>query len=143
MPNPAKPVERKRKLGNPGVRPLPEQVIVAEQVTKSPDPLRPLGKMGRESWDRIWTAGAHWVSGNTDIQIVQMLCECEDERSLLRHKVLTEHDWHDRVGLRNLEGLILSMYSMLGFSPVDRGKKGVGEVRTSSVLDELKARRAK
>jgi len=143
MPNPAKPVERKRKLGNPGVRPLPEQVIVAEQVTKSPDPLRPLGKMGRESWDRIWTAGAHWVSGNTDIQIVQMLCECEDERSLLRHKVLTEHDWHDRVGLRNLEGLILSLYSMLGFSPVDRGKMGVGEVRPSSVLDELKARRAK
>ena len=143
MPNPAKPVERKRKLGNPGVRPLPEQVIVAEQVTSLPDPLRPLGKMGRESWDRIWTAGAHWVSGNTDIQIVQMLCECEDERSLLRHKVLTEHDWHDRVGLRNLEGLILSMYSMLGFSPVDRGKMGVGEVRASSVLDELKARRAK
>ncbi len=141
MPNPAKPVERKRKLGNPGIRPLPKQVIVAEQMTSSPDPLRPLGKMGRESWDRIWTAGAHWVSGNTDIQIVQMLCECEDERSLLRHKVLTEHDWHDRVGLRNLEGLILSMYSMLGFSPVDRSKMGVGEVRPGSVLDELRLKR--
>jgi hypothetical protein len=56
---------------------------------------------------------------------------------------MSAHDWHDRVGLRNLEGLILSMYSMLGFSPVDRGKMGVGEVRASSVLDELKARRAK
>ena len=143
MPNPAKPVERKRKLGNPGVRPLPKQVIVAEQVTSSLEPLRPLGRMGREAWDRIWDAGAYWVSGSTDVQIVQMLCECEDERSVLRHKVLSENDWHDRVGLRNLEGLILSMYSMLGFSPVDRGKMGVGEVRAASVLDELKARRAK
>jgi hypothetical protein len=77
------------------------------------------------------------------VQIVQMLCECEDERSALRDRVMSAHDWHDRVGLRNLEGLILSMYSMLGFSPVDRGKMGVGEVRASSVLDELKARRAK
>ena len=141
MPNPAKPVERKRKLGNPGVRPLPKQVIVAEQVMSAPDPLRPLGRMGKEAWDRVWMAGAHWVSGKTDIQIVQMLCECEDERSVLRHKVLTEHDWHDRVGLRNLESLILSMYSMLGFNPVDRGKLGVGEVRPSSVLDELRLKR--
>jgi hypothetical protein len=35
MPNPTKPVERKRKLGNPGVRPLPKQVIVAEQIKTS------------------------------------------------------------------------------------------------------------
>ncbi len=117
--------------------------MVAEQVVGVPEPLRPLGVEGLAAWVRVWTAGAYWVSGSTDVQIVQMLCECEDERSVLRERVMVEHDWHDRVGLRNLEGLILSMYSMLGFSPVDRGKMGVGEVRASSVLDELKARRAK
>lgn len=141
MPNPAKPIERRRKLGNPGVRALPAQVIIVEQVTSPPEPLRPLGKMGRDSWDRLWTSGASWVSGSTDIQIVQLLCECEDERAQLRHRVLTEQDWHDRNGLRKLEEFIVSMYSMLGFSPVDRGKMGVGEVRPSSVLDELRARR--
>ena len=143
MPRTAVPVERKRKLGNPGKQSLPEQIIVAEQVVGVPEPLRELGAEGLAAWVRIWTAGAYWVSGSTDVQIVQMLCECEDERSALRDRVMSSHDWHDRVGLRNLEGLILSMYSMLGFSPVDRGKMGVGEVRAASVLDELKARRAK
>ena len=33
------------------------------------------------------------------------------------------------------------MYSMLGFSPVDRSKMGLGEVRPSSVLDELRLKR--
>ena len=143
MPRAAVPVERKRKLGNPGKQALPKQIIVAEQVEGVPEPLRVLGSEGQAAWVRIWTAGAYWVSGSTDVQIVQMLCECEDERSALRDRVMSAHDWHDRVGLRNLEGLILSMYSMLGFSPVDRGKMGVGEVRAASVLDELKARRAK
>jgi hypothetical protein len=141
MPNPAKPIERKRKLGNPGNQKLPPVVVIAEPVTEIPTPLRQLGRFGLEAWESIWTAGAHWIHGSTDIRIVQILCEAEDERAQLRHRVLTDQDWHDRNGLRSLEEFIIRIYSMLGFSPVDRGKMGVGEVRTLNVLDELRAMR--
>ena len=141
MPRTAKPVERKRRTGNPGKRALPAPIIVTTQVPTEPDPIRKLGPAGVDTWKRVWGAGAYWVSGETDIQIVQMLCECEDERYLLRVRLWEQNDWHDRNALRSLENFMMSIYSLLGFSPVDRGKLGVGEVRSQSVVDELKARR--
>jgi hypothetical protein len=141
MPRVAVPVERKRKLGNPSKEKLPKQVFVAEQVSGIPEPLAELGPAGRATWDRLWTSGATWISGRTDLDWVQLLCECVDERAVLRKQVFDGSDWRDRVGLRNLEAEIRVMYSMLGFSPVDRAKMGVGEVRPGSVLDELRLKR--
>ena len=142
MPRNRVPVERKRKLGNPShANPLPTVKYVAEQVSGIPNPLAELGPAGRATWDRLWTSGATWISGNTDIEWAQLLCECVDERAELRRQVFAEREWRDRVGLRNLEHDIRAMYSLMGFNPVDRGKMGVGEVRPSSVLDELRARR--
>lgn len=144
MPNPAKPVERKRRLGNPGKEKLPEPAVIVDAVTSIPEPLRPFyGQVGRDAWIRIWESGSHWISGATDIQIVQMLCECEEERVNLRSVALLKEpaDWRDRVALRSLETFILSLYSILGFTPADRAKLGLGEVRPASIIDELKARR--
>lgn len=142
MPNPAKPVERKRKLGNAGRRPLPDPVFIVEQVSGVPVPLFPLGEHGLRAWESIWVAAASWLSSGSDAAWVQRLCELEDERAALRARVLEVNDWRDRVGLRALETSINHMYSLMGFNPSDRGKMGVGEVRSSSVLDELRARRA-
>ena len=141
MPRPVKPIERKRRTGNPGKRTLPGTVAVVVKLSSTPEPLRFLHTAGRDSWDRIWESGSHWISGTTDIQIVQMLCECEDERSHLRGLVWGGNDWRDRVALRSLDTFILSLYSLLGFTPADRSKLGLAEVRSQSVVDELKARR--
>lgn len=141
MPNPAKPTERKRKLGNPGMRKLPETKYVSQEVSVLPEPLRPLGREGKKTWDNIWASASSWISSSTDIQIVQMLCECEDERQTVRVLVYENKDWRDRVALRSLDGFILSVYTLLGFTPADRAKLGLGEVRPASVIDELKARR--
>ena len=97
------PVERKRKLGNPShAKPLPPVKYVAEQVSGIPNPLAELGPAGRATWDRLWTSGATWISGNTDIEWAQLLCECVDERAELRKQVFAEREWRDRVGLRDL-----------------------------------------
>ena len=143
MPQVSKPAERKSRLGNPGKEKLPPIIVALPQVEGIPEPLRTLGAEGRRTWDRVWTAGAYWVAGQTDIEIVQMLAECVDERMILRAKVFTGSDWRDRVALRNLEEFTLRLYSILGFSPTDRSKLGVGQVRAASVLDELRARREK
>src|SRR4249920_162614 len=109
MPNPPKPVERKRARGNPGKRPLPAkgQLVALPSVGQDvPDPPRPLGPEGRKMWERVWQSGRQWVSGGSDLDLVLLLCESMDERVALRVTVLRGSDWRDRVALRALDGQI-------------------------------------
>ncbi len=145
MPNPAKPVERKRRTGNPGRRHLPNlaRVIALPMADGPVEPLRPLGVEGRRTWDRIWSSGGSWISTTTDIELVQLCCEAMDERTALRVAVFRGADWRERVALRHLEQSILSMFSSLGFTPVDRTRMGVAEVQAVSKLEAIQARAAK
>lgn len=142
MPNPPKPVERKRRTGNPGKRALPKPGTVHRLPTNPtiPEPLRPLGQEGRRMWERIWESGGTWVSAKTDIELVQMLCEALDERIALRVQVLRGAEWRERVALRHLERSIQTMLSQLGFTPTDRTRIGAGEMAPTSKLEELKSR---
>jgi hypothetical protein len=134
---PAKPIEQKRLIGNPGRRPLPTDALELRGIIEIPEPSRPLLKYGREAWDRVWQTGAHWVSPNTDIELLLMTCEMIDERWNLRVKVLQTDDWRLRRGLREIERQIVSNFSLLGFSPSDRARLGVAEVKVRSKLQEL------
>lgn len=144
MPNPPKPIEAKRRTGNPGKRRLPSiaSVTALPAAEGIPEPLRPLGVEGRRMWDRIWTSASTWIAPGTDIELVQMACEAMDERTLLRVNVLRGSDWRDRVALRSLESDLRSMLSALGLTPVDRTRMGVAEVKRESKLDALRARQA-
>ena len=144
MPNPPKPNEVKRRLGNPGKRPLPDakKVTALKMAQGEPEPLRPLGEEGRALWSRVWSSGASWIAATTDIEVVQILCESMDERQQLREVVMAGGaDWRDRVALRNLEAEIKSLLSILAFNPTDRTRLGLGEVRQESKLEALRARR--
>jgi len=145
MPNPPKPNELKRKIGNPGKRPLPElkNVVALPMATEPPTPPRPLGPEGLKLWNRIWDEGKSWISPASDLEVVILLCESMDERTQLRLQVLKGSDWRDRVALRSLESQIVSMLSAIGFDPVSRTKLGVAEVQKQSALDQLIARRQK
>jgi hypothetical protein len=139
---PSKPTEVKRKLGNPGKRPLPDttQVQLLEPISRIPEPARPLLKYGREFWDKVWGSGLTWISPNTDSEILLMTCELVDERWNLRVKVMQNHDWRERKALRELDSRIISNLSLLGFTPADRSRLGVAEVKAISKMDALKRR---
>ena len=140
---PAKPIEQKRLLGNPGKRALPDEdsVILLERAEEIPEPTRPLLKYGQELWDRIWGMGATWVSDKTDIELLMMTCEMIDERWNLRVKVMQNDDPRMRRGLRELDRQIVSNLSLLGFTPSDRARLGVAEIKAKSKLEELMERR--
>lgn len=145
MPNPPKPNEIKRRLGNPGQRPLPAiaSVVALAPVVGMPATLRPLMDQGQALWERIWGEGAIWLSAHTDIELVQLLAETVDERQALRLYVMSgDAEWRDRVALRSIDDQIKSMLSALGFTPVDRTRMGVAEVRGLSKLEALQARAA-
>lgn len=139
---PTKPVEVKRKLGNPGRRPLPDSEMVQylEPISSIPEPARPLLKYGREFWDKVWASGLSWISPNTDSELLLMTCELVDERWNLRVKVMQNNDWRERRALREIDSRIISNLSLLGFTPADRSRLGVAEVKAISKMEALKRR---
>lgn len=140
---PPKPTEQKRMLGNPGKRALPDEneIQLLPQATGIPEPERPLAKPGRALWDKVWDAGIQWISPTTDAELLLMTCEMVDERWNLRAQVLKESDPAQRRGLNTLTKQIVENLSLLGFTPSDRTRLGVAEVKAQSKLEELMARR--
>ena len=140
---PPKPLEQKRRLGNPGKRALPETTVALVRSSEAPEPLRPLATFGLQFWNRLWDSGAIWISAHSDIELVQIICEQIDERQGLRMRVLRENDWRERNGLRQLDAQIISGLSMLGFTPTDRTRLGLAEVKFENKLDDYRKRKAK
>tara|TARA_S200002703_G_scaffold156413_1_gene162009 strand:+ start:194 stop:658 length:465 start_codon:yes stop_codon:yes gene_type:complete len=142
---PAKPIEQKRLLGNPGKRALPDEssIVLMQQIDSVPEPPRPLLKYGNDLWERIWGMGATWISDKTDIELLLMTCEMVDERWNLRARVMQDmEDSKARRGLRELDRQIVSNLSLLGFTPSDRSRLGVAEVKAKTRLEELLERKA-
>jgi len=132
----------KRKLGNPGGRKLPNQseIQMFEPVSSLPEPARPLLKYGREFWDKVWLNGLQWISVNTDSELLLMTCELVDERWNLRVRVMQSNDWRERRALRELDDRIIRNLSLMGFTPADRSRLGVAEVKAISKMEALKRR---
>jgi hypothetical protein len=141
---PTKPAEIKRLTGNPGKRALPEQsaIMLIPQASQTPEPARPLLKYGLELWNRVWESGINWISPNTDLELLLMTCEMIDERWNLRVRVMTDNNPKDRRGLREIDKQIVSNLGLLGFTPSDRSRLGVAEVKKMSKLEELMAKKA-
>ena len=141
MPNPPKPIEQKRLIGNPGRRPLPKDAVELAQFEMSPTPLRPLGVTGQAFWDEAWNRGQLWL-GRTDAWLVQLTAEMFDEREELRvvmaEKLLAGNDvWRERRQLRDLERSIVSNLSLMAWTPVDRSRYGLAEVKAKSKLADF------
>jgi hypothetical protein len=143
MPNPARPVEMKRKLGNPGKRAMPREGELMTIEGGFREPLRPLGEAGRQLWDEIYQVGGMWISPRSDTQLLQMVCELLDRREILREEFLADPTERKvNMSLLETEKLIQSSLSLLGFTPSDRSRLGLAEVKAKSKLEELMERRA-
>jgi len=139
MVMPPKPTEQKRLLGNPGKRAIAPlgKVAVLPAAIGTPEPPRPLGAAGSELWERIWDRAIHWISPTTDIELALMTCESVDERAALRFRVLAMNDPEERRLLRSLDAQIIQSLSLLGFTPTDRTRLGVAEVRAQSAIESI------
>lgn len=154
MPGPPPlPVERKRARGNPGKRKLPDPTVpVLVSAASLPKPPDSLLDAGQAVWDRLWTAGQGWLSPTTDLDIMTRLCEAHDLREAMLSELNTQgfcvegstgqirvHPLLDKV--MALEALMTKYEGLCGFTPADRSRLGLAEVKRASKLDELRARR--
>jgi hypothetical protein len=171
MPNPPKPIEQKRKLGNPGRRPLPDEQATIALPSGYVDPPRPLEFAGQQLWDAAFKHGGTWISSNTDVPLLLITCEQLDRREELRsalaeagmdrqlimsinetEKLISSNllrsalaeagmDRQLIMSINETEKLISSNLGLLGFSPADRTRLGLAEVKTQSKLQELMAKK--
>jgi hypothetical protein len=95
---------------------------------------------GRHLWDKVWQQGLNWIAPSTDSELLLMTCEMIDERWNLRIKTMQTDDAKMRRGLRELDRQIVSNLSLLGFTPSDRSRLGVAEIKARSKVEELRAK---
>jgi hypothetical protein len=140
MPNPPKPIEKKRQLGNPGKRALPEPEVIlwAGKV----DPPEGLGRAGAALWSRVFDEGEIWISPRLDVTLLERVCKALDRAVILEE--LFDEDPRDRatvMSINETDKLIYSGLGLLGFSPADRARLGLAEVKRQSKVAELQAMR--
>jgi P27 family predicted phage terminase small subunit len=123
-------------------------------VAHLPPPPATLGETGRAAWERLWTAGQAWLSPMTDLDIMTRLCEAHEERDALREAIAEEgYMVAGSMGqrranpllseVRALEAQMTKWESLCGFTPTDRARLGMAEVKVKSKLEEMLERRAK
>lgn len=155
---PAKPVEQHRLAGNPSKKQLPDAPLPGQGLSTAegvPTP-PPLGEAGLELWFRTWAAGRAWLAPASDYTIVSLLCEAQDDYALVRDLLNSGAEpryyvtangqvvTHPLVvQLQNLRAQMTAWLSAIGFSPSDRSRLGLAEVRVRDDLDELAQRRVR
>lgn len=159
---PPKPLELKRRTGNPGKRPLPAQTAALVPANGVPPTPITLGDEGRILWPRLWTAAASWLSPALDQQELEGVCHLADEiaeyrRVLVEYGLMIDEPIVTPLGnvvgsrlvanpaireLRNAEKQLREYLSDLGFTPTARAHLGLAEVKRQSKLEELIAKRA-
>jgi P27 family predicted phage terminase small subunit len=155
---PPKPIELKRRTGNPGRRPLPDKskTVALVPSTGAPVPLA-LKAAGRDVWHRA-QEHAIWLS-RLDLMLLEILCRAVDQHDEMGRMVaedgLTQIEpvvtpAGHVVGekkiphpllkeLRALEKTIQSSAAALGFDPTARSRLGLAEVKVRSALAEFDA----
>jgi hypothetical protein len=157
------PLERKRRLGNPGKRALPKEGTIT--ILPPAQVLDPTGELtGLELRERIASSPAqHWIAEQDKLGLLELMCQAWDERIELKQAMVDAAerslDYSDderrrwtrymrdetiralRADVRRLEAQLTQWLSLLGLTPVDRTRMGVAEVGRQSRLEELKQRR--
>ena len=142
MPNPSVPVEKKRQLGNPGKRAMPgdDAVVLHSGRVDAPEDL---GKAGLQLWERVFGEGEIWISPRLDVDLLERTCRALDRLVVLDS--LFESDPSNRqtvMSINETEKVLASNLGLLGFTPSDRARLGLAEIKRQSKLDELRAKAA-
>lgn len=152
---PPKPTELKRRLGNPGKRPLPAPIVALAPIVAAPLTLAP--ESGDALIDRLLDGPASaWIGEPDRLVLLSLVHDAWDRRAALAADIAAHGrtyrsesrvsgvQYHDRPEVRQLEHLekqLTTWLSLLGLSPADRSRLGVAEVRARSKLEELADKR--
>lgn len=157
---PPKPVEVRRRTGNPGKRALPVPVTVLPPAPRDGPPAPAgLGTAGKQYWPLVWQAGAAWLSPALDLPLIEEVCRLADEitghrADLAKYGRLIEEPIVTPMGdvagyrlvanpalmsLRRAEESRRRGLIELGFSPTARARLGLAQVVIATQASKLEA----
>jgi len=141
---PPLPLEVKQRRGTlRGDRLPPAGLTQVQRLQEedTPEPPEHLQARGREFWASVFDKG-QWIWKGVDRYLVTMTAELLDERQELRELTDQQPDnTRLRAALRALDKQLVSNLSLLGFTPSDRSRLGLVEVRARTKLEELMERK--
>ena len=141
MANPAKPLEVKRALGNPGQRKLPDIDKTIALSSGRVEPHQPLDWAGLLLWNRVFSQGQTWISPQSDVELLLLTCKQLDRQVLLERQFVEKpDDYHVHRQLLDLEAAIVRNLSLLGLTVDARSKLGLAEIKAESKMEQLRRR---
>ena len=141
MPNPAKPLEVKRALGNPGKRALPNLSDTISLQAGRVEPHQPLDWAGLLLWNRVFGAGQTWISPQSDVELLLLTCKQLDRQVVLESRFVADpSDYHTHRQLLDLELAIVKNLGLLGLTVDARSKLGLAEIKAESKMELLRKR---
>ena len=153
------PTEVKRLRGNPGRRPMkaaspmPETALALVDMAVVPVVPKGLGKVGTQYWTVLWTGGRRHLSELHDGPLMGRLCrnyqKIYDLELWLGDDVTTR--WYTSPNgqivthpavkqIEQMDAQCTAWISLLGFTPSDRARFGLAEIRVANELDAYRQR---
>ena len=141
MANPAKPLEVKRALGNPGQRKLPDVDKTISLSSGRVEPHQPLDWAGTLLWNRVFGVGQTWISPQSDVELLLLTCKQLDRQVVLEGQFVERpDDYHVHRQLLDLESAIVKNLGLLGLTVDARSKLGLAEIKVESKMEQLRKR---
>jgi len=141
MANPAKPLEVKRALGNPGRQKLPDVDATISLRSGFVEPHQPLDWAGLLLWKRVFGAGLTWISPQSDVELLLLTCKQLDRQIVLERQFVEKpDDFHIHRQLLDLEAAIVNNLGKLGLTVDARSKLGLAEIKAETKMEQLRKR---
>lgn len=157
----AEPIEKKRLRGarvrnGLAAMPVPEFALATISLTDLPAAPEGLGEYGRAYWSMFWDAGRRHLSEKHDSALVQKVCAAIEQVALIEQwQGADVTRWfyetangqlvtHPLIKQKSeLNAQITAWLSLLGFTPSDRARLGLAEIRVANELDNFRRRNSK
>ena len=136
--------------------PVPEFALATISLTDLPAAPEGLGEYGRAYWTMFWDAGRRHLSEKHDSALVQKLCAAIEQVALIEQwqgSDVTRWFYETANGQlvthplikqkSELNAQITAWLSLLGFTPSDRARLGLAEIRVANELDNFRRRNTK
>ena len=158
--NKAQPIEQKRLKGSRirnglAAQPMPDVALAV--VDPSVVPMAPvgLGEVGSRYWLTYWTAGRRHLSELHDTPLMTRLCSNFDKIAELEAWLgdEVERRWYTSPNgqivthpavkqIEQMDAQNTGWMSLLGFTPSDRARLGLAEIRVANELDQYRKRKS-
>jgi P27 family predicted phage terminase small subunit len=155
----AQPIEVQRAKGNTAKKKLPalpdtSTALVNIDATQTPAVPEWCDTYGAVLWAEVWQAGRRHLSDKHDAILISLLVEKMQDRRKVREWLGSDPNnrWYTTANgqtvshpsvkqIEQMDAQITAWLSMLGFSPSDRARLGLAEVRVANELDQFRKRK--